>query len=193
MNHWVWNQWRAIGRMRRWSLSLAALAAIGLPVGTAWVQADTAPVEAGALELRRLCILTESGGIELDVEVARTVAQRSRGLMERESLPERAGMVFLYDAPQPPGRGFWMYRTLLPLDLAFLDGAGNVLETRTMVPCSSSDPRECPVYSATLAYQAALEVNAHFFDKYGIGPGARVVWGASEGACPTAGGSFLER
>jgi len=28
-------------------------------------------------------------------------------------------MLFVYDSTQPPDAGFWMYRTRIPLDIAF--------------------------------------------------------------------------
>src|SRR5262245_9863150 len=37
--------------------------------------------------------------ITVPVEIARTPAERSRGLMFRISLPENAGMLFLFDRP----------------------------------------------------------------------------------------------
>src|SRR5688500_12180048 len=48
-------------------------------------------------------------------EVARSAEQKTMGLMERRSLPDTAGMLFLYSSDQAANAGFWMFRTRIPL------------------------------------------------------------------------------
>lgn len=110
----------------------------------------------------------------LHVEIASTALARRRGLMGRESLPAYAGMLFRFDPAASASQGFYMYRTLIPLDIAFLDADGRVLALRTMTPCASRDPRRCPLYRPGEAYAAALEVNAGFFDRHGVEVGDRI-------------------
>src|SRR5688572_19735970 len=55
------------------------------------------------------------GNTVVSLEVARTEDERSRGLMHRPSMPERAGMIFLFE--RPGIYPFWMKNTLIPLDL----------------------------------------------------------------------------
>jgi uncharacterized protein len=112
---------------------------------------------------------TGSPRILLKVEVARTDAERERGLMNRRSLAAKAGMVFVY--PSDHRSGFWMKNTLIPLDIAFYDARGKILRILTMQPCRR-DP--CRVYDPKVAYRAALEVNAGSFRRWGVRAGDRV-------------------
>lgn len=143
---------------------------------------------AGAQQLERtvLEILAEGQRHALQVELARTTAERSTGLMERDSLAPDAGMLFVYQYPQSPQSGFWMYRTRIPLDIAFIDGQGRIAALHTMQPCTSSNPANCPATLAGVEYRAALEVNAGYFEAHGIGEGACVTW--PEGATGCANG-----
>lgn len=119
-------------------------------------------------------IETERGDVRITVELAATDYQRGYGLMERASLPLEYGMLFTYARPQDPASGFWMYRTLIPLDIAFLDEAGVIVAIEQMDPCESPNPRMCPIYSAGVPYMAALEVNRGAFERWGVRLGDRV-------------------
>ncbi len=99
----------------------------------------------------------------LSAEIAATSKQRRQGLMGRRGLGENEGMLFRYERPQSPQSGFWMFRTQIPLDIAFLDGQGVIVALRSMEPCASASAKECPTYPATVTYRAALEVNRGFF------------------------------
>ncbi|MFD2667197.1 DUF192 domain-containing protein [Halomonas halophila] len=69
-----------------------------------------------------------------------------------------------------------MYRTLIPLDIAFIDEAGRIVDIRRMAPCTSASARDCPVTRPDAPYQAALEVNAGVFEAHGIAVGDCVSW-----------------
>jgi uncharacterized protein len=112
--------------------------------------------------------------VRMRVELATTADQRAYGLMERPSLPPEHGMLFTYPAPQDPQSGFWMYRTLIPLDIAFLDEAWEIVAILPMEPCTNPNPRLCPVYSPGVPYNAALEANRGFFGRWGVDVGDRV-------------------
>ena len=97
------------------------------------------------------------------------------GLMERQRLADSAGMLFVYDSTQPPNAGFWMFRTRIPLDIAFLDSAGVVRAIRAMTPCEALLAQGCPTYDPGVPYRYALEVNAGYFQKHGIIVGSMAV------------------
>jgi uncharacterized membrane protein (UPF0127 family) len=115
-------------------------------------------------------ITTRAGAkVVVQVTIARTSAERERGLMYRRTLPAKSGMVFVY--PQAVSNGFWMKNTLIPLDIAFYDGRGKIVRILTMQPCRR-DP--CRVYDPGVSYRAALEVNAGSFRRWGVKAGDRV-------------------
>ncbi len=129
-----------------------------------------------AFDTTAVRIETAADTFQLTAEIAETNDQRAYGLMERASLPEEHGMLFLYPELQGGDAGFWMYRTLIPLDIAFLDAEGRIIALRAMEPCGSPYPRVCRIYSPGVPYLSALEVGRGYFERRGIGVGDRVVW-----------------
>jgi len=107
-------------------------------------------------------------------EVARSAEQKTMGLMERRSLSDTAGMLFLYSDDQPANAGFWMFRTRIPLEIAYADSAGLIVSLRQMVPCDAQLVAGCPTYEPGQAYRMALEVNAGALSRRGIGVGSRL-------------------
>lgn len=124
--------------------------------------------EAG-LPLGRVLLGGEDDEVFVDVEIAQTDEARLEGLMNRESLPEDAGMMFIYF--EPTISGFWMKDTSIPLSIAFIDEEQTITEIIDMEPCTK-DP--CPSYTPKSAYTAALEVNMGAFDEWGIDVGDTV-------------------
>jgi uncharacterized membrane protein (UPF0127 family) len=111
--------------------------------------------------------------ITFEALVAETPAARARGLQGVVDLPDGVGMLFLFpDAPgSNGGRGFWMFETLLPLDIAFAD-EGTIVGVATMEPCSA---QPCPITHPGAPYDMALEVAAAGLTGPGIAPGDRIV------------------
>lgn len=157
--------------------------ALALPffslVPFSWLQAEESPLPA----VTRLVIHSDQGPQRLEVEVARTPAQRRQGLMERDSLAPRSGMLFRYAEDQPPESAFWMYRTRIPLDIAYLDEQGRIVAINRMSPCESESAADCASYPAGASYRSALEVNAGFFAEHAIKVGDCVSWPGLEGMC----------
>jgi uncharacterized membrane protein (UPF0127 family) len=73
------------------------------------------------------------------VEVARTPAQRERGLMHRRSLGSREGMLFVFESDQH--LTFWMKDTPVPLSIAFLSSDGRILQIEDLDPLSQKAVR----------------------------------------------------
>lgn len=128
-----------------------------------------------AFDTARVGVVGDGDTSRLLVEVADTEEQRGFGLMVRPELEPGSGMIFLYDSIQPDTAGFWMWRTRMPLDIAFLDGTGRIVAIRRMEPCESPYASDCPTYSPGEPYRYALEVNRGWFEENGIGVGDRVL------------------
>lgn len=166
---------------RKVLIAFSVLAAAGglSPAGLLAAPSSQTP----GLKRGRLSIHSDQGPHTLRVEIASTLTQRGRGLMDRDALDPDAGMLFLYDRPQSSRNGFWMYRTRIPLDIAFIDEDGRILHIATMTPCESSNPAECPVTRPSDTYTAALEVNAGYFAERGIKVGDCVTLPGANGMC----------
>jgi uncharacterized membrane protein (UPF0127 family) len=130
---------------------------------------STAASETGSLETTTARIATAEGEVVFTVEIADDDEERQRGLMFRESLPEDAGMVFLFGGQQTGG--FWMKDTLVPLSIAFMNEAGTIMRILDMEPCEA-DP--CEIYDPGVGYVAALEVNQGAFERTGVEEGDQV-------------------
>ena len=124
-----------------------------------------------AFDSTRVRLVRARDTLQLTLELAVSAEQKSMGLMERRQLADSAGMLFVYDSIQPGDAGFWMYRTRIPLDIAFLDSAGVIRAVRSMTPCPITIAQGCPTYAPDVPYRYALEVNAGFFARHGIGVG----------------------
>ena len=104
-------------------------------------------------------------GNTIEVYVADERAERADGLMfvKDNELGADEGMVFVFAAAEQ--LSFWMENTLIPLDIAFLDKDGKILNILQM---KALDPTPQP--SAGPA-QYAVEMHVGWFDKKGIKAG----------------------
>ena len=121
-------------------------------------------------------LATDSSVItRIAIEIADTDSAQIRGLMDRRSLPERGGMLFVYtDEAQ---RSFWMRSTPLPLDLLFITGADSVLNIVEHTVPYSDDRIE-----STGPAGHVLEVRAGFTERWGIISGTRIRWSRVDSA-----------
>lgn len=112
-------------------------------------------------------------------EIAETYAKQEKGLMWRKHLPKDSGMLFDFKEDMP--LTFWMKNTYIPLQIAFIDGSGKIIQISSMAPLSTRriySKKEC---------RYALEVNEGWFDKNGIKEGDYVAhpsgkWPKSSGS-----------
>ena len=109
--------------------------------------------------------------VSITIEIADTPEARIKGLMERWSLPELNGMLFIFDYPDM--QRFWMHNTPLSLDMIFVD------ENRRILNMSeSTTPMSKQTYSSRGPAKYVVEVKAGFSKRHGIEEGMSVQWQA---------------
>lgn len=106
------------------------------------------------------------GNHTFTVEVAHTETTRTRGLMERTSLPANRGMLFVFR--ELSRHSMWMVKTPLPLSVAFLDEHGIILNIADMTPHT----RQAHDSSGLSRY--AIEMNQGWFQARQIKTGNQV-------------------
>jgi uncharacterized membrane protein (UPF0127 family) len=118
----------------------------------------------------RLIIETAGGDeVELNVEIADSPDEQTRGLMNRKELAPDAGMVFVHNTPTESG--FWMKNTLIPLSLAVWGKGGTIAVILDMEPCKADT---CVIYTPGVPWVGAVEVNQGFFAENGVKVGDQV-------------------
>jgi uncharacterized membrane protein (UPF0127 family) len=120
-------------------------------------------------------ILITVNGHALTAELAANGASHVCGLAFRDSLPADRGMLFVY--PRDQILSFWMKNTFIPLSIAFLDSAGNILEIHSMDP---SNPTRR--FNSKSPARYALEVNKGWFSEKKIQVYDRVEFDLPDGS-----------
>jgi len=101
----------------------------------------------------------------LNVAVADTDEERSKGLMDITYLPENQGMLFVFPDNYAPT--MWMKNTYIPLDMIFLSEDFKVLKIfANTTPIQTSE-----TYSSDSPAKFVLEVNGGVAQKFGIEEG----------------------
>jgi len=103
----------------------------------------------------------------LKTEIADTSIKREYGLMDRHSLDKNSGMLFKF--PYKNNLSFWMKNTYIPLQIAFINNDGKIMQIEDMAPLSTRAIR------AKESCKYALEVNGGWFDRNGISEGSCLI------------------
>lgn len=104
-------------------------------------------------------------------EAAQTPEQRGRGLMFRDSLEEKAAMLFVFDATGP--HGIWMKNMKISLDILWLDSEKRIVDLKENIPACAQDP--CTVYEPARPAAYVLELRAGAVSKTGLKAGDMMV------------------
>lgn len=154
----------------------------GLSLATCSPQAGTAPssgmatqAQAGSihpvsgLEVVPLTVIHGTVRHDFRVEVARSEAEQSKGLMFRTAMGPDEGMIFPRRPASPAA--FWMKNTVIPLDLIFIGVDGRITNIEANAEPYSLTPR-----LSEGAASAVLELNGGRAAELGIAPGDTVEW-----------------
>ncbi len=113
--------------------------------------------------------LTAGNGtvLHMDVEVADTPDEWEHGLMNRTSMPEDAGMLFIFGNDEP--RYFWMDNTLIPLDMLFITKDLTIIDIH-----ENATPMSRDIIGSSGPCRYVLEVNGGFCAAEDIDIGDRI-------------------
>jgi uncharacterized protein len=111
-----------------------------------------------------LKIETKNGPVTLDVEVADTNPKREHGLMFRRSLPDKGGMIFLFDDEHIVT--MWMKNTYIPLDMVFIGD-----DWRIKHIARDTEPLSTDIVSSVHPVSRVLEIASGQAEKLGLAPG----------------------
>ncbi|MDR7031980.1 DUF192 domain-containing protein [Mesorhizobium sp. BE184] len=161
----------------------AAFAVVGLAVG-AYLYSDRPSAADGMAMLlpvdpAPLVAVTDGGERKFTIEIADDVAERSAGLMYRETMADDHGMLFVYDHTQAVS--FWMKNTPMPLDLVFIAEDGRIRAIK------KGEPQSEAVIAPDEPVRFVLELKAGTAARQGIEDGDLVrhpAIGAAAGSMP---------
>ena len=117
--------------------------------------------------LKELQIHTENGIIPYRVEVAETPAQQQTGLMYRNKLAPKTGMIFVFNPVRIAY--MWMKNTFIPLDMIFFDKFGRIIAIYR-----HANPQDETIISSKIPVAGVLEINADEADDNQIRVGDRL-------------------
>jgi hypothetical protein len=125
------------------------------------------PRDAKGDPLEPLTVTTASGEHRFMVEIADDDAERQRGMMEREPLPDDRGMLFQF--PDVAERAFWMSNTPSSLDIIYIDPRGRIVSI-----AKNATPYSEELIPSNGPASGVLELRAGRADEIGARPGDKV-------------------
>jgi Uncharacterized conserved protein len=144
------------------------LAIVVLSMIVDWDESDNGPPSIPVSNGSVVDFMIDNGDVmHINVEIADSPYERNYGLMNRASLPEDAGMLFVFEDDMP--KRFWMKNTLIPLDMIFIASNLTIIDIHENATPLSED---VIVSSGPCRY--VLEVNGGLCAANGIDVGDRV-------------------
>ena len=111
------------------------------------------------------------GDKTVNVILAETPSEQSKGLAIKETMNEDEGMFFIFDKPQK--YSFWMKDMKFPIDIIWADPTGKIVHIEeNLQPCIFLLP--CTSYSPDIDSLYVLEVVSNFTSKYNIKIGDKI-------------------
>jgi hypothetical protein len=112
---------------------------------------------------------TDSLLIELDIEIAETDYETQTGLMYRNSMEDKQGMLFIF--PEIAYHSFYMKNTKFPLDIIYID---EQLKVATII--KNAQPLNEAGLPSQVPVKYVLEIKGGLSDVWGINTGDRITF-----------------
>ncbi len=122
-----------------------------------------------AAPLKPLEIVSKSGVHVFSVALAKTPAERERGLMFVKHLPDGQGMLFDFKSEQDIS--MWMKNTYIPLDMLFIRDNGRIAHI-----AENTTPMSTAIIPSVVPVRAVLEIAGGTCARLGIRSGDRVAF-----------------
>jgi len=106
---------------------------------------------------------------DIAIEIADDDSTRTRGLMQRPTIPDSLGMLFIFERQEK--RSFWMANTPHSLDIIFVNANHEIVDIAKYTKPYSPEAIESRAPSLYV-----VEVKAGFTDSWGISETDRVRW-----------------
>ncbi|MBF0484497.1 MAG: DUF192 domain-containing protein [Candidatus Omnitrophica bacterium] len=103
----------------------------------------------------------------LQVEEAKELADKARGLQGREKIDEDKGMLFIFSEPE--NIAFWMKDMKMPIDMIWMDEKGTIQALHETVPPCATE--KCLNYTSGKPTKYVLETAAGLAQKWGLKEG----------------------
>lgn len=107
--------------------------------------------------------------VKIDIEVADDENERILGLMNRDSIPANAGMLFMMGVEEP--QSFWMKNTKIPLDIIYVAADNSIVKI-----CPDAVPYSLNNINSDYPAMFVVEVNGGFAKKHGLKAGDRIIF-----------------
>jgi uncharacterized membrane protein (UPF0127 family) len=154
-------------------ISLAAVAFFIVALGT-FLQRTSFFLPGNTAEPTQTKPIVTIGEKQIQVELAKTDAERQKGLAGATSLGNGNGMLFIFESSEN-AQVFWMKGMLIPLDIIWIKGNKIInIDKNVAAPSTGTPDNELERYTAGVPVDYVLEVNAGFSDSNSIKTGDSV-------------------
>jgi uncharacterized protein len=118
--------------------------------------------------------VTLPGGQVIRAETMIDQVDLMRGMMFRTSIAPDRGMLFVHS--EPGHYKYWMYQTLIPLDMIWLDSSHRIVEiVENAQPCKTV-ASQCAQYGGGEIASYVLELGGGMAKRYGLQTGQTIQW-----------------
>lgn len=134
-----------------------------LIIGTSLSFKSSKPIQNNNSQHNNSSLTVKIDEKRMNLEIADTQEERQEGLMYRDNLCDKCGMLFIFDEEKK--HDFWMKNTKIPLDIIFINSDKKIVDIIHADPCNVF----CESYIPNDEAKYVLEVNKNTFNESIIG------------------------